>query len=432
MPYNASHRTTRWRPRFVAGVLLLALVSSLALASRALACPFCTALKPTLSQRREAAAVVVLGEFVAQDGKQAAFRLHQFLQGQPLLADVKVAGEGGSDRLRIALEGEAEFKTGALVVLFGDAATDHKTPTQRAGEREPAAPREKLTTDAKSKTDAAAKSVKLSWSHVSVSELGFAYLARAPSLRKDTAERLRYFARYLEHDDPLIAEDAYQEFGHAAFDEVAKAADALDHAKLRQWLADEGVRDYRKGFYGVALGLAKSDADRKANGELIRKLIDEQSDDFVAGFDGLLGGYLLLAGEAGLKHLEERYLANPKSADGHVRHAISALRFYAEYGREIPRTRLRNALRRLLDRPEFAATAIVDLARWQDWESLEPIAGLYGQKAYDTLTIKRAIVGYLLVCPGEMAAKHLDALRRSDPKTVADAEKSLSLFGGNR
>ncbi len=210
------------------------------------------------------------------------------------------------------------------------------------------------------------------WSHVSVSDLSFAYVARAPSSRKDTPERLRYFARYLEHDDDVVAEDAYQEFGHSPFDKVAEAADELDQAKLRAWLSDENVRDYRKGFYGVALGLAKSADDRKANQELIRKAIDEQSQDFIAGFDGVLGGYLLLAGERGLKHLEERYLGNPKSADGHVRHTLSALRFCHEYGRDIPRERLSRSLRLLLDRPEFAAPAIVDLARWQDWHVAGP------------------------------------------------------------
>src|SRR5439155_18841693 len=106
---------------------------------------------------------------------------------------------------------------------------------------------------------------QLRWSPVSVNELSFAYVARAPSSRKDSAERLKYFARYLEHDDPLIAEDAYQEFGHMPFDKVAEVADRLDQGKLRKWLADENVRDYRKGFYGVALGLAKSAEDRKAN-----------------------------------------------------------------------------------------------------------------------------------------------------------------------
>jgi hypothetical protein len=388
------------------------------LAPAAAGCPFCASLKPTLTQRREAAAVVVLGEFVERDGRQVVFRLHQFLHGQSLLGEAKPAGaKEAADRL-LRITCDAEFKPGALVLLLGEElkpSSTAKSDTEKAG-------------SAKTAT----KPPELAWSHVPVNELSFAYVARAPSLRKDSAERLRYFARYLEHDDTLIAEDAYQEFGHAPFDKVAEVADALDQARLRRWLAGENVPDYRKGLYGVALGLAKSAEDRKANEELARKLIDEQSEDFIAGFDGVLGGYLLLAADRGLKHLEERYLANPKSADGHVRHTLTALRFYYEYGREISRTRLREALGRLLDRPEFAAPAIVDLARWQDWGSLDRIAGLYGRKGYDAPGTKRAIVGYLLVCPGEPAAKHLDHLRRTDPKTVADAEKSISLFGGNR
>src|SRR5262249_13597817 len=154
------------------------------------------------------------------------------------------------------------------------------------------------------------------------------------------------------------------------------------------------------------------------NIDLMRKLIDAQGDDFIAGFDGVLGGYLLLAGDKGLSHLEERYLANPKSADGHVRHTLTALRFYDEYGRDVSRDHLRTALRHLLNRPEFTAPAIVDLARWQDWQSLDRIAGLYRKKGYEAPAVKRAIVGYLLVCPGEPAAKELDRLRRLDPKTV--------------
>jgi hypothetical protein len=379
----------------------------------AAACPFCLGIKPTLTQRREAAEVAVLGEFVERDGKQSVFRLHQFLHGQSLVGEV--------ERLRIA--SDEEWKPGALVLLLGNGLPEKAKAAEKPGADKPT-----VKVVAKQPT----KIGDLSWSPVGVSELGFAYVARAPSLRKDAAERLRYFAKYLEHDDPLLAEDAYQEFGHAPYDKVAEAADALDHAKLRSWLADSKVRDYRKGFFGVALGLAKSADDRRANAELARKLIEEQSDDFVAGFDGVLGGYLLLAGDKGLKHLEDRYLANPKSADGHVRHVLKALRFYYEEGRGISRDRLRAAMRLLLDRPEFAAAALVDLARWEDWASLDRVAGLYGRKDYDTPAVKRSIVGFLLACPSDAAAKHLDRLRRADPKTVADAEKSISLFGGSR
>src|SRR5207249_2959578 len=162
--------------------------------------------------------------------------------------------------LRIATD--SEFKAGALVLLFGEADRSGDGPGKTAPKESP--------------KSEAPKPSQPRWSHVGVNELGFAYVARAPSSRKDTAERLRYFARYLEHDDPLIAEDAYQEFGHMPFDKVAEVADALDQAKLRGWLGDEHVRDYRKGFYAVALGLAKSARDRTANAELMRKLIDEQ------------------------------------------------------------------------------------------------------------------------------------------------------------
>ena len=71
------------------------------------------------------------------------------------------------------------------------------------------------------------------WTIVPVSEIGYAYAARAPELRIPTAERLRYFTPYLEHADPLVANDAYLEFGHAPFDDVAKVADLLPMERLR-------------------------------------------------------------------------------------------------------------------------------------------------------------------------------------------------------
>ena len=45
----------------------------------------------------------------------------------------------------------------------------------------------------------------------------------------------------------------------------------------------------------------------------------------LAGFDGLLGGYLLLTGPKGLELLDSRYFANPKAAIGDVEHAMRAL-----------------------------------------------------------------------------------------------------------
>ena len=134
---------------------------------------------------------------------------------------------------------------------------------------------------------------------------------------------------------------------------------------------------------------------------------------------------LVLSGERGLELLERRFFGNADAAVGDVRHAMSALRFYQEFGKEIPTPRLARALRHLLSRPEFAAAAIIDLARWQDWQSREQVVCLYTADPPPAASTRRAIVGYLLNCPLPEATADLAELRRRDPRGVQEAEKSL-------
>jgi hypothetical protein len=369
--------------------LLAALAILLIAAGGAGACPFCTALGPSLAQRREQSAVVALAEVESQSSdKRARLRIHRVLKGAERL-DGKL--------LDIPLE--MTVRAGSLLLVFASDTAD-KSPSE------------------------------LTWQAVSVNETSYAYFAKSPSLKEPTVQRLVHFVPCLEHRDPLIAEDAYLEFGHAPFDEVARMADQLPMDRVRVWLGDANVPATRKGFYGLALGLATQPDVRRANAELLRQMIVEPADDFRAGFDGILGGYLLLAGNGGLELIESRYLSNARAADGDVRHAQTALRFYWEYGREIPRERIARACRRLIARPEFAESAIVDLARWKDWTAVDQIAALYHQQAYVQPAIRRAVVGYLLACPEARASGALDKLRKSDPQGVAAAEQVLSQMQG--
>jgi hypothetical protein len=355
-----------------------------------LACPFCVALEPTLSQRRDAAAVTILAEVEkALDARLTRVRVHKVLSGDERI--------NGAETLDIAIE--EGLRPGSLLVAFGNSA---------AG----AAPGE------------------FAWHAVALNEASYAYVAREPSLKTPAAERLRYFAPLLEHPDPSIAGDAYLEFGHAAFGDVERVADALPFARMREWLVEPKIPPERKGFYGLALGLATDAVQKRANAAVLEKLILLPEDDFRAGFDGIVGGYLLSAGDVGLQLIETRYLANPRAADGDVRHVLVALRFYYEYGREIPNERLCAALRRALDRPEFAAAAITDLARWSDWESVDRIAGLYMRPAFSDPAVRRAIVGYLSSCPRPQAAEALARIRASDPQGVAAAEAWISRTTG--
>ncbi len=369
-----------------------------AVASTATACPFCNAVRPTLAQQRDSASVAVLAESL--DDKPSAtaasaaerrqsFRVHSMLKGQKRI--------GTSDSLSIVPD--APVEKGSLVLLLGSGADD--------------APLRQLT-----------------WTAIPIDESAYGYIFREPTVALPQSERLKYFARYLENRNPLVTDDALQEFAHASFDDTVQAARTLSMAKVRSWLVDPQIPQARKGFYGLALGLAADPTDRRLNEEVLHQQIVAPASDFRAGFDGLLGGYLLLTGPKGLELLDSRYFANPKAAIGDVQHAMRALRFYHQFGHGIDPVRQAEALSHTLVRAEFAATAIMDLARWQYWPVELQVSKLYEKKGYDDPVIHRAIVGYLKTCPKPEAAAALVHLRAVDPSGVAEAERWLEVFTG--
>lgn len=366
-------------------LLLLACGFATIFSSRVVACPFCTAVSPSFAQQRESADVVALAEVLDAAAQPPRFRLHRIVKGEKEL----------SDRAMLSADVQAALKPTTLVLLLANKGGDNK----------------------------------LTWSALAVDEISAAYFLGAPGLRLPEVERLRYFAPFLEHPDPAIAEDAYREFGVARFDAVGKVADLVPSDRLRDWLQSERVPQSHKGLYGLMLGLAQDKRTRQENADFLKQQIEADENDFRAGFDGVVGGYLLLAGDEGLKRIEERFLANPNAAVGDVRHALTALRFYQEFGREISPSHLRAAVAKALVRPEFAETVITDLARLRGWEFCDAVAALYDRPGYDTREIRRAIVGYLLACPPPDGPKQLAQLRQRDPKGVDAAEEVLHKLG---
>jgi hypothetical protein len=387
-------KTLRAFPCIAIAIVIIAAWSQSAEAS---ACPFCTAVRPSFAQRRDAAVVAALGELTAVGKESLVFQLHQVQKGRKQLGQmetVEIAGAGDA--------ASANAKPGTLALLLA------------------------------TESDKTSGAAKLTWTWDVLNEVSYAYVARAPGLDEPAAKRLAYFVAFLEHPDEQLADDAYLEFGHATYDDVALVADKLASKSLREWLLAASVPPERKGFYGLALGLAGGQRERAANAEFLRTQIVKPGSDFRSGFDGLLGGYLIAAGEPGLDLIDRLVLANPKSAEGDVRHAMTALRFYHQYGREIPADRLRRSLRQLLDRPPFAAMAIADLARWQDWMALDRIAALFDKPEFADRATDRAVVGFLRTVPGDVGTKALARMRQRAAQRVADAEKALDAFGGTR
>jgi|688.fasta_scaffold01955_5 hypothetical protein len=377
-----------------AGCLIILALTPWA-ATPAEACPFCGTVGQSLSQRRDEATVVAVGEAEGGDSADAQgfrsqqFRLDQLLRGN---ADAAVAGARVPARVVGPVAGTA--------VLFGTEA-------------------------------AAGATTRRTWSAVAADEIVLGYVAAAPAIDRPAAERLRWFAGRLEHPNATIAADAFTEFGLAPFATVRAAADALDPARLRAWVSEPGIDARRRGLYGLLLGVAaatQDPADSQTCLDALQQAIAAPADDFRAGFDGLLAGLLVAEGERGLDFLHDRGLFGRNARPLDQRHLLAALRFASEsLADTIPRRRIIGATAALLASPVVAADATVDLARYQAWDELAAVARLWDTFGADDPIIRRAVAGYLTACPLPAASQALARIRTHNPALLQQALEAAAL-----
>ena len=389
-------------------------------ARSATSCPFCSAPSLTLSEQVSQADAVVL---VSWSGGQPAkvsdsgstdFEIVEVVQ-QPEGGKLAKGGKINLIRYRSA-------KVGDQFMLFG------------------------------TKVDSA-----IEWSSpLEVSKTAYEYIRNSPKPGGVAAERLKYFLKYLETGDKMIADDAFGEFANAAYADVVKLSAELPREQLRTWLNSKEVAPGRLGLYGMMLGLCGKDEDAK----LMEGRILEQTDDFRLGIDGIMGGYLLLTGDKGLTVLENEKLKNKKAPFSETYAAMQAVRFMWQYGDgRISAERLRESMRILLSRQELVDLVIADLSRMKDWTVQDQLMALYDDEA-NIPSVKRAIVRYMLSsakdtgekkvdtaaaggagaipvaetkAPAELPAhvvkaqKCLEELERKDPKTVNEAKRFFLL-----
>jgi len=359
----------------------------------AVGCPFCNVVGESLAMRRDAATLVAVGE--AREGVKPGtdrFPSQSFTLGQVVRGTLPPENREVTATVPGPVEGTA--------LVFGVMANGG-----------------------------------LRWSAVAANEAVLGYASAAPATSLPIAERLRWFAKRLEHQDPVIAADAFTEFGLAPLEAVRQAADAFDPATLAAWVDEPGIDSRRRGFYGLAAGIvAAQSQDARVRHDLLaalRAAIVAPADDFRMGFDGLLGGLLVAEGSPSLDEFERCGLFAPTARAVDQRHLLAALRFaWESLGDTIPRDRIAAATARLLDSPVVAADASIDLARYGMWDSIEKVAGLWETLGRDDPLVRRAVAGYLDACPLPAARIHLDRLQAADPKRLAAAlEAARAPFG---
>jgi hypothetical protein len=387
------------RFRFVLGLFAggLSVVLATGLMTVSLACPFCSAPSLTLTEQLTQSDAAVLATWSGgtpakgQEGGSTEYEVLEVVQ-QPAGGKLAKGSKVSLVRYRVGKKGDLFLLLGTK----GGAVIDWGSPME-------------------------------------VTKESFAYMKNAPKPEVPTTERLRYFAKYLEHADQMIATDAYGEFANAAYGDITPVAKDMPRDYLRKWIADPQISPSRLGLYGLLLGLCGTAEDVPA---LEKKILDA-NEEFRLGIDGIMGGYLLLTEEKGLAVLDEKKLANKQAPFSETYAAMQALRFMWQYGdNRISADRLRESMRLLLDRPELADLVIADLARWKDWSVQDRLMSLYGKEEYDIPSIKRAIVRFMLastkdipegsaetpahVAKGQKALAELEAM---DPKTVSEAKR---------
>lgn len=365
------------------------------LVDRGIACPFCSLPNPPLTERLAEAEVAVLASLVAtqpataRDAGQTRLSLSEVFH-QPA-GSLKVG-------MPVTLVGAHSGRAGDLFLLLGTV-----------------------------------NPVEIDWQPpIPLNAASLDYLKKAPP--RNRPDRLGYFITYLENANSQVGDDAFAEFALADYGDVRAVRDRLPRDRLRHWLNSPQVDSSRIGLYGLMLGLCGDSSDAL----LLRNKILETHSEFRLGVDGVMAGYILLTGDAGLDLLDQKILADPAGTLNDRTAYLQALRFLWQYEPDFDRQRVLASLRQFLDRPDLADQVIADLARARDWSIQDRLLKLYASS--ESAATRRAIVRYTLAASRDIpdttapsvpahvrrARESLEDLERIDPRSVSEARRFLT------
>jgi hypothetical protein len=266
-----------------------------------------------------------------------------------------------------------------------------------------------------------------------ISRSAWDYICKLPQNKLTDEERAAHFTAYLAHDERLVSGDALTQLIHVEIPLVAKHVDDAMHARLSERVAQKAVSPMLRDYYGHLLGLIGDDDDRR----LLRDLALRETSDYRIEGQGMITGYMALAGEQGLKELEEQKLFRPDVVFSEQLAVVNAVKFCSRYVPErIPRVRLGQTLLLLTDRPELCDLGFAHLMRMNDWRGIEKVLPIYEAQPTAPST-KRVMIRYLHVAahpelanvekptPAQQtqATGVLETLRKREPELFDEALK---------
>lgn len=368
----------RWT-HFLATFLL---IGSFAFATRADACPFCSAVSQTLRQEMGVMDAIAIAEATADSVRDE-------LTGQVKLKVLSV------------LKGEALVKPGEVisVVYYGSVEPGRRFMISGA---DPTA---------------------IQWACLPITEVSEKYLLDISKLPDDPLERLKFYQPYLQHPDGMLNRDAYDEFAITPYPVVQQLKPFMNREELVSWIKEPEMPADRKRLYLTMLGVCGDEKDVA----MLEGMLQSTQASTRGGLDALIACYLILSGEKGLATIDEMFLKNSKAPYADTYAAIMAIRFHGTETDKIPRSALVQSLHHVLERKDLADLVIPDLARWGDWSQVDRLVQLFIEAEKDNNWIRVPVVNYLRACPTPEAAKAIEKLKEIDPESVKRASSFFSI-----
>ena len=243
------------------------------------------------------------------------------------------------------------------------------------------------------------------------------YLKQLPALPKNELARLPFYQKYLEDQDDLVANDAFNEFAKASYANIKAMKGQLNHDQIVKWIQATDIPANRRRLYLMMLGACGNENDLPML-EAAMKSTDRKAK---SGLDAVIACYLTLRGDAGMPLVEELFFTNKKFDYADTYAAITALRFHGNDGTVLKRERVVGALKHILRRPELADLVIPDLAQWEDWTVADQLFELFKTADQKTTWVRVPVINYLRKCPLAHAKELLKECEKLDPQAVKRA-----------
>lgn len=364
-------------------VALSVLAASFMNSGTAMACPFCSAFTSTLTQDIETTEAAALGVCVSAPAADdhSPFPIYRF-KVLEILKGSAVSGAGAI----VNVPSAEQFKVGDHVMLVAVSEED-----------------------------------RWEWGAVGpMSESAQAHIRKLPELPKSGRERMGYFLQFLKSDDAFLANDAFNEFAMASIEEMMTVKPLLDREAVIKTIKDPETKLEMRRLHWTLLSICGKPEDVQVALDAINQRLSQEDDTF--GFDSALSCALVLGGEKSLELIDERILVNPKSRYSDVNSAVLAIRVHGTEFKQIPRQRLIESLRLVLEKPEIADLVIPDLARWEDWSQIDKLVELYSAPEEKSQFVRVPVVRYLQACPLPEAEAALEKCKAVDPDAVRRAQ----------